>query len=256
MHKVIDIRKATVLVAAAFVAGGVYAQSSDSTRPAGSSTPSAQRQTNVSHAAKERNDEAADAQEQVDEAVKVVNQMKRDPKIAQLLDQARGVFIVPDYAKGALVVGGEGGEGVALLKTAGAVRDWSAPAFFNIGGITLGAEAGGEAGAIAMLLMSDKAAEMFMSQNNNFSLDANAGLTIVNWSAKAQGSAGKGDVIVWADTEGAFAGVGIGVSDINRDEDENAAYYGKSISPHEILGGQVTTARAKELRDALNTATG
>ncbi len=256
MRRIFDIERTAVLIAATFVAGGVWAQSSIDTRPRTDATPKAQHGSDVSHDVKERNDAAADAQEQVDEAVKVVNQMKRDPKMVRLLDQARGVLIVPDFGKVALVVGGEGGEGVALLKTEGAGRKWSAPAFFNVGGISVGAEAGGEAGAIAMLLMSDKAASVFMSQNNTFSLDANAGLTIVNWSAKAQASAGKGDVIVWADTEGVFAGAAIGVSDIDRDEDENAAYYGKAIAPHEIFSGQVSAGPAATLRDALENTAG
>lgn len=191
-----------------------------------------------------------DAQKQVQEATRVVGQMKRDPQVAQLLQKAHGVFIVPDYGKAAIGIGGRGGGGVALVKRNG---KWSNPAFFNIGGVSIGAQAGVAAGSIAMLLMSDKAVSMFENQANNFSLNANAGLTIVNYSADAQGNYGKGDVILWSDTEGAFAGASIGVSDINRDEDENHAYYGKKASAKEILTGRVGEMRAQNLRDALAT---
>lgn len=203
----------------------------------------------------DRNDtqgNVADAQKQVDEAARVVMQMKREPRIAQLLQQAKGVFIVPDYAKAAALVGGRGGGGVVLVKQDG---KWSNPAFFNIGAASVGAQAGVAVGSMAMLLMSDKAVDMFQNQDNNFSLNANAGLTLVNYSAQAQGDYGKGDVVVWTDTEGAFAGASVGVSDINRDEEENRAYYGKNVSARQILTGKLTgqPSRAENLRDALST---
>jgi lipid-binding SYLF domain-containing protein len=82
-------------------------------------------------------------------------------------------------------------------------------------------------------------------------LNANAGLTVVNYSAHTQASAGKGDVIVWADTEGLFAGASIGVSGIIRDEDENRAYYDKSISVEQVLSGVAKNPDAQMLREAL-----
>lgn len=191
-----------------------------------------------------------DAQKQVTEATRVVGQMKRDPHVAELLQRARGVFIVPDYAKAGVVVGGRGGGGVVLVKRGG---KWSNPAFFNFGSVSVGPQAGVAAGSMAMLLMSDKAVDMFENQANNFSLNANADFTIVNYSATAQGNYGKGDVIVWSDTEGAFAGANIAVSDINRDEDENHAYYGKQVSAKQILTGEVKEMHAENLRDALAT---
>lgn len=194
-----------------------------------------------------------DAQGQVSEAVAVVNQMKQDPELASTLEQAYGVFIVPDFGQAAAVVGGEGGEGVVLLRQgAEPGGEWSAPAFYNFGGISVGAAAGVEAGAIAMLLMSEQAAQMFATEANNFSLDASAGLTIIDWSAKAEGSADEGDVIVWSDTEGLFAGAAIGVTDVNRDEDENAAYYGQDVDAQQILSGNVADDRSQTLRDALS----
>lgn len=192
--------------------------------------------------------------EQVDEARQVVQQMKNDSGVRDLLQEAHGVFIVPDYAKAAAVVGGQGGEGIVLLRENGqADGEWTAPAFYDFGGASVGAEVGVKAGSVAMLLMSDKAADMFRNQENNWSLNAEAGLTIVDWSAVAEGSAGKGDVVVWSDTEGAFAGVDIGISDISRDEEETAAYYQKDVDVQEVLTGQVTTERAEELRAALRS---
>lgn len=196
--------------------------------------------------------EHSDAREQVDEARQVVEQMKSDAEVAGLLEQAQGVFIVPDYAKAAAVVGGQGGEGVALLRTNGATTgEWSAPVFYDFGGASLGANIGVKAGSIAMLLMSEAAADMFRNEDNNWSLDANAGLTIVDYSAATEASAGKGDVIVWSDTEGAFAGADVGISDINRDQEDNTEFYGENVDVRQILSGEASSYRADELRAAL-----
>jgi lipid-binding SYLF domain-containing protein len=196
--------------------------------------------------------EQSDAHEQVDEARQVVEQMRTDADLASLIEQAHGVFIVPDYAKAAAVVGGQGGEGVALLRTNGApTGEWSAPIFYDFGGASLGADIGIKAGSIAMLLMSEDAADMFRNEDNNWSLDANAGLTIIDYSAATEASAGQGDVIVWSDTEGAFAGVDVGIGDINRDQEENAEFYGENVDVRQVLSGEASSYRADELRAAL-----
>ena len=153
----------------------------------------------------------------------------------KLLKDAKGVFIVPDYAKGALGVGARGGEGVMLAHRDGA---WSNPVFFNFGGISAGAEAGFEAGQIAMVLTSDRGVRAFESRNN-FSLNADAGFTIIDWSARAQGSLGKGgDVVVWSDSEGVLAGADFSITDIRWDEDENQQFYGRASTTHDIVTAQ------------------
>lgn len=47
-----------------------------------------------------------------------------------------------------------------------------------------------------VMLMNQKAVNSFM-QDNKFSLTADAGLTIVDYTAKAQATAGRGDAVVW-----------------------------------------------------------
>lgn len=198
--------------------------------------------------------DVGDAQQTITEAVAVVNQMKQDTELGASLAEAQGVFIVPDYGQGAVLIGGEGGQGIAMLRQGEeAGSEWSAPAFYNFGGVTAGAQAGGEAGSVAMLLMTDEAVEMFRSEETDFSLDANAGLTIVNWSEKAEGSPGDADVIVWSDTEGLFAGANIAVTGINRDDDVTEAYYGEDVDTQQIFSGNITDDRSQTLRDALSS---
>jgi SH3 domain-containing YSC84-like protein 1 len=178
--------------------------------------------------------DARDAAQQVSEATKVIRLMERDAGMKELLQQAQGVFVVPKYTRAALGVGGRGGEGLLLVKQNG---KWSDPAFYNLGGISAGLQAGVETGAIALVLNNQKAVNTFMKENN-WSLNADAGLTVANWSRKAQASAGKGDVTAWADTEGLFGDVAVSVTDINFDKDETAAFYGKQVALQDIFSGK------------------
>ena len=73
-----------------------------------------------------------------------------------------------------------------------------------------------------MILLTDKAVNTF-KQDNNFSVSAEAGLSIIKWSKAGEASYGKGDVVMWADTEGLFAGVELAVGDISSDEDARPA---------------------------------
>ena len=125
----------------------------------------------------------------VNDAVAVVRRMQSDSRVAGLIQDARGIFVMPNYVRAAVGVGGAGGAGVLLLR-----RDdgsWSDPAFFHVGAISAGLQVGVEAGPVAFLLNNQKAVNQFMKQTN-FALNADAGLTVINWAV--MGTAAPGDV--------------------------------------------------------------
>lgn len=195
------------------------------------------------------------AAKHVTDAVAVVHRMESEPRMKDLLQQAKGVFIVPTYGRAAVGIGGSGGAGVLLVK-----RDdgtWSDPAFYNIGGISVGVQAGAEGGPIAMVLNNDKAVNKFM-QKNNFALSADAGLTVVNWAKIAQGSVGTGDVVAWAGTKGLFGNVAtLGVNDIRFNQNETTAYYHQTVAANDVISGKVKNPQADMLKQALAaTSTG
>lgn len=189
----------------------------------------------------------SDAQAQVNQSHAVIQHMEQDPHMRGLLQRSKGVLVVPRFGQGGLVVGARGGEGVLLAHQNG---HWSEPAFYNLGGISIGAQAGGAGGSIAYILMTQNALNDMMG-SNNFSLNANSGLSIVNYSAKAQAAWGKSDVVVWSDVKGAYAGATIGATNIAEDKDQNKAYYGQQATVNQILKSQVHNAGAKSLVSSL-----
>lgn len=195
--------------------------------------------------------QTTEARDTLQEARNVVQTMQADPALRRQLQRAKGVFIVPNFARGGAGIVAKGGEGVLTSRLPNG--SWSQPAFYNMGGVSVGLQAGASAGQIAFLLMSDRAAKVFDTPNT-FSINANAGLAIVDWSARAQASAGKGDdVIAWSDTEGLFAGANIGVSDIVADNEENRAFYGPQADAQALLHGRVNADRpaARQLTQLL-----
>lgn len=192
-------------------------------------------------------EEIRNANEHINKALRVVRQMEQTPGMDAQLKRAKGVFIVPDYGRAALGVGARGGAGVLLVRTG---NTWGNPAFYNMGGISAGLQAGAEAGAIAFVLNDQKAMNAFM-QNNKFSLNADAGLTLANWSRKGMGTAGWGNITVWSDTEGLFGGAALSVTDVDYDEDETSAYYRRQVAARDVLTGKITNPNASVLRQAL-----
>lgn len=186
--------------------------------------------------------------EDAQEAAKVLQEMQSDPDLRRVLDEAQGVFVVPDYVTAALIVGGSGGEGVLFTRDDG---EWSNPAFYDIGELDIGVQAGVSAGSLAMVLNNQEAIESF-EKDNNFALNAEAGYSVVNWSDRIRAQTGlDGDVIVWTDTEGLLGELSVGVTGISFDEEENQKYYGRQASAQEILAGQVQDPQEQMLQQAL-----
>lgn len=189
------------------------------------------------------------AMRHVTDAVTVVQQLNSDPRMKSALQRARGAFIVPTYGRAALGLGASGGTGMLLVRREGGA--WSDPAFYNIGSLSVGLQAGAEGGPIAMVLNNEKAVAKFM-QNNPFSLSADAGLTIVNWAAEARGGVGDGDVLAWSGARGLFGNAAtVAVNGIAYSQRLNDAYYRRSITVSEALSGKYSNAHAQGLKLAL-----
>ena len=194
----------------------------------------------------------ATAARHVNDAVAVVQKMQGEARMKDLLAQAKGIFIVPTYGRAALGVGAEGGAGVLLIKKADGA--WSDPAFYNIGGLSAGAQVGVEAGAIALVLNNEKAVNKFM-QKNKFAVNAAAGLTLVNWSKIAQGSLGDGDVVAWSGAKGLYGSlVSVGVNDIRYNQKLTDAYYHQTVPVADAVAGKYTVPTSDALKQALAAA--
>jgi lipid-binding SYLF domain-containing protein len=197
----------------------------------------------------------SDPQVLLDQAHAVIEDAKHDPQFGnspELLRQARAVMVVPELVKGGFFVGGEGGDGVLVSRTAG--RAWGQPAFYVIGSASFGLQIGIEVAELVLFIMSERALRAFMQ--NEFKIGAEAGLTVlvVGTNAQAAATANAGaDIIAWAKSKGAYAGITLEGSIIKPRDEWNAAYYGRPVTASQIVNGGVsaTSAGAQALRRSL-----
>lgn len=129
---------------------------------------------------------------------------------------------------------------------------WGNPVFFDIGGLSIGLQAGAEGGPIALLLLNQKAVDSFRDRNN-FSLSADAGLTVVTVARTAQGSTA-GDIAVWSGSKGLFGNAAtVGINDVRFGQSMTDAYYGKPTTARQAIDSTEINAQADALRKVLGS---
>jgi len=185
----------------------------------------------------------------VAKAAHEVRTMEDDPQMRGLLAHARGVVLVPEYGHGAFIIGGKGGEGVLLVRERSG--RWSNPAFFGLGGVSFGFQAGGNVGEVAYVLMSPAAVRRFVD-GNNFSLGAGAGLDVVTYHNGEHINLTGQDVVAWSNTTGLYGGADVGATDIAYDGRLTSDFYGtRDLDIRQALDGQVRNTDADRLRASL-----
>jgi SH3 domain-containing YSC84-like protein 1 len=77
-----------------------------------------------------------------------------------VLRGAKCIAVIPHMIKGAFMVGGEHGSGLATCRTS---SGWTAPAPFNISGGSIGWQIGGQSSDLVMMVMNQQGMDQLMS---------------------------------------------------------------------------------------------
>jgi len=180
--------------------------------------------------------DAAAQQQLVDKAQLTVEAFASDPQLRdqlkQLRKEARALFIVPQFMRGAFIFGGAGGSGVLIARDEKTGK-WGDPVFYNIGSASFGAQIGADVSEMVFVVRTRKGLEEFFT--NDFKLGANAGMATgpVGAGMSAQGIAA--DIVSYARQKGAFAGMALDGAFVSVSNDSNQAYYGKPVRPTDII---------------------
>ncbi|HZL58075.1 MAG TPA: lipid-binding SYLF domain-containing protein [Stellaceae bacterium] len=195
-----------------------------------------------------------DQQILVDKAVAAIGAMRDDqgfPKAKDLLGHAKAVMIVPELTKGGLIVGGQGGAAVFLARLLDG--SWSYPAFYSIGGGTLGLQIGVQRAQMVFLIMSDRAVQAWMTDRVKFGGQGGVAVFVVGDQNKPNAmTQDRADVVVWSRAAGAYAGINFEGTSVSFDRDGTAKYYGKPAAAEDVLlQGGFGNPAANPLRSAL-----
>jgi SH3 domain-containing YSC84-like protein 1 len=179
---------------------------------------------------------AREAAEQSAKAARVFEQIMgtREKSIPKdLLDKAEAVAVFPGVLKGGLIVGGRGGRGVISRRIA---DGWSAPAFFDLAGGSVGLQIGVASTDYILLFMNDHAVESLLSDKFEIGGEGSAAAGPVGRSASASTDVKlNAQILSYSRSKGAFAGLELKGVVIKPDNEDNAQVYG--MTARDILTG-------------------
>ncbi len=165
-----------------------------------------------------------------------------------LLKDARGVFIAPQILKGAFVVGASGGSGVFVVRDR-KTGTWAGPAFYTIGEVSFGFQAGGEASEVILLAMTDRGITALLGNSAKLGADIGIAVGPVGMGAAASTANLSADIVSFASSKGLFGGIALDGALVKVRNGLNEAYYSKkNVTPTDILIQRtVTNPRAESL---------
>jgi lipid-binding SYLF domain-containing protein len=193
---------------------------------------------------------ARDAQELVEKArlsIEGFDAGPADPQFRDMVKRARGVLIFPSTFRAAFIVGGQGGSGVLLVRDAQETR-WKGPAFYTLGGVSVGFQAGAESAEVVSLVMTERGMTALL--NPTVTLGGDVSVTAGPVGAGVGGATAglSADIVSYARSKGIYAGVSLQGGVASTRNDLNAAYYGRPVTATDILvRGEVQNPQAAPL---------
>jgi lipid-binding SYLF domain-containing protein len=148
------------------------------------------------------------------------------------LKTAKGFLIVPQLVKGGFIFGGSGGSGVLVARNE-ETGEWSNPAFYTMGGVSFGLQAGGQASETLIIVTNERGLNRLLNTGAKLGADL----------SMAAGPIGEGigpgnitaDLIVFTRNKGLYGGVSVEGSVVDVRGSWNKAYYDADLRPSDIL---------------------
>ena len=150
-----------------------------------------------------------------------------------LIRRAEAVAVFPGVIKGGFIVGARGGSGVISRRVDGG---WSAPAFFDLGGGSIGLQIGAASTDYVLLFMNEEAVQSLLGDKFEIGGEGSAAAGPVGRSASASTDLKlNAQILSYSRSKGAFAGLELKGVVIKPDKEDNLQVYG--MSARDILTG-------------------
>jgi lipid-binding SYLF domain-containing protein len=185
-----------------------------------------------------------EATERSRRAAKVFTEVMAAPDKAiphDLLDKAEAVAVFPNVIKAGFIVGGRGGSGIISRRVKGG---WSAPAFFKLGGASVGLQIGASSTDFVLLFMNEDALKGLLEDKLELGGEGSVAAGPVGRAAAASTNLTlDAGIISYSRSRGLFAGLELKGVVINPENDDNRAVYG--MTARDILTGSDKMSIAK-----------
>ena len=153
-----------------------------------------------------------------------------------VLRDAKCVAVIPKLVKGAFVVGGEHGTGVATCRLPDG--SWSPPAPFSVSGLSWGAQIGGKSTDLLMFIMNEKGMNDLIAGHFKVGADVSAAAGPVGRTASADAGY-KAGILTYSSSKGAFIGASLNGAELQQDHRATQVWYGSDVPFQDILTGKV-----------------
>ncbi len=204
-----------------------------------------------------RADDGMDARQLVERAKLSFEGMMVAPEMDGLRDlirRAKGVFIAPQVLRGAFIFGVSGGSGVFFARGE-QPGQWNGPAFYTIGEVSFGFQAGADASEVALLAMTERGVNALLSPSLKLGADASVAAGPVGVGVRAATANISADVVSFSRSKGLYGGISVDGAVVAPRGGLNAAYYGKDVSTRDILiRGAVSNPQAAPLVELIKMA--
>lgn len=178
-------------------------------------------------------------QKEVDQAVSVLDDFKKIPEKGipeAILRDAKGLAFLT-VLKAGFMFSGQGGWGIVVAKTD---KGWSGPSAIGTAGAGFGLQIGAEVTDFIVVLNTPEAVAAFArGANVAIGADLSAAVGPVGRTVGADVMP-VAAVYTYSRSQGLFAGASLEGTVIAARDGANEEYYGRAVTPEEILSGKVS----------------
>ena len=198
----------------------------------------------------------SEQQQLIERSRLVLDAFLSDPQFESVrvyVQNAYAVLIIPEMLKAGFLLGANYGTGVLVARDpqSGA---WGDPAFYGMGGGSIGLQIGLQSSDMIFTIMNEGAVDKLLAHGVKFGADAGVaagplGVVVGTGTTTHPGE----DVYAWGMSQGLFGGFWLDGSLLRPKNDWNQAYYGRPIQPEEIVRQHTLAANPEvaALHDAL-----
>jgi SH3 domain-containing YSC84-like protein 1 len=195
-------------------------------------------------------------QQLVERSRLVLDSFLSDPQFESMrvyVQNAYAVLIMPQVLKAGFLFGVNYGTGVLLVRDPQSGQ-WGDPAFYGLGGGSLGLQIGMQSSDMIFTIMNEAAVKRLLDHGLKFGADAGVAAGPLGASVGTGTTTNLGeDVYAWGRSSGLFGGFWLDSTLLLPKNEWNQAYYGRPIQPEEIVRQRqlVASAEVTALHDAL-----